>query len=79
MGVPGVLQIVKGNKPPPAHRSSQCCAAATSAPLPALLRPLCCRCAFVRDDVSTFLRAALEAGQSWDVVILDPPKLAPNR
>jgi hypothetical protein len=40
----------------------------------------CCpRCAFVRDDVSTFLRAALEAGESWDVVVLDPPKLAPNR
>lgn len=37
------------------------------------------RCAFVRDDVSTFLRAALEDGQSWDVVVLDPPKLAPNR
>lgn len=37
------------------------------------------RCAFVRDDVSTFLRAALEAGESWDVVVLDPPKLAPNR
>lgn len=44
--------------------------------------PCCCyspRCAFVRDDVSTFLRAALEAGESWDVVVLDPPKLAPNR
>jgi 23S rRNA (cytosine1962-C5)-methyltransferase len=37
------------------------------------------RCAFVRDDVSVFLRAALEAGQSWDIVVLDPPKLAPNR
>lgn len=47
-----------------------------------LLSPCwCCslRCAFVRDDVSTFLRAALEAGESWDVVVLDPPKLAPNR
>jgi 23S rRNA G2069 N7-methylase RlmK/C1962 C5-methylase RlmI len=33
----------------------------------------------VRDDVTTFLRAALEAGQGWDFVILDPPKLAPNR
>jgi 23S rRNA G2069 N7-methylase RlmK/C1962 C5-methylase RlmI len=33
----------------------------------------------VRDDVATFLRAALEAGQGWDIVILDPPKLAPNR
>jgi hypothetical protein len=38
-----------------------------------------CRCCFVRDDVATFLRAALEAGQGWDIVILDPPKLAPNR
>lgn len=46
----------------------------------ALLRViLSARCAFVRDDVSTFLRAALEAGESWDIVVLDPPKLAPNR
>ena len=29
--------------------------------------------------MSAFLRAAIEAGKSWDVVVLDPPKLAPNR
>lgn len=30
-------------------------------------------------DVSTFLKAAAEEGLQWDVVVLDPPKLAPNR
>ena len=39
----------------------------------------CRSCVFAKDDVSAFLRAALEAGQAWDVVILDPPKLAPSR
>lgn len=37
------------------------------------------KCAFVKDDVSVFLRAAIDAGEAWDVVILDPPKFAPNR
>lgn len=37
------------------------------------------RCAFFRDDVAAFMRAALERGDAWDVVVLDPPKLAPSR
>ena len=37
------------------------------------------RCAFFKDDVSAFLRAAVDAGHSWDIVVLDPPKLAPNK
>lgn len=53
-----------------------CCCCPVTAAVAAAAVP---RCAFVRDDVSTFLRAALEDGQSWDVVVLDPPKLAPNR
>lgn len=34
-------------------------------------------CQFVRADVAEFMRAA--APQAWDIVVLDPPKLAPSR
>ena len=34
---------------------------------------------FVKDDISSFMREAVSAGRQWDVVVLDPPKLAPNR
>ena len=34
-------------------------------------------CRFVRADVAEFMRAA--APQAWDLVVLDPPKLAPSR
>ena len=34
-------------------------------------------CQFVRGDVADFTRAA--APQAWDIVVLDPPKLAPSR
>ncbi|GBG00537.1 hypothetical protein Rsub_13240, partial [Raphidocelis subcapitata] len=37
------------------------------------------RVGFYKDDVSAFMRAAVERGDAWDVVVLDPPKLAPNR
>ncbi|KAI8472455.1 MAG: S-adenosyl-L-methionine-dependent methyltransferase [Monoraphidium minutum] len=37
------------------------------------------RAAFFKDDVSAFMGAALERGDAWDVVVLDPPKLAPNK
>lgn len=37
------------------------------------------RCTFERADASKYMAAALQAGQQWDVVVLDPPKLAPNR
>ncbi|KAK9830892.1 hypothetical protein WJX81_002094 [Elliptochloris bilobata] len=35
------------------------------------------RCQFVKADVAEFMRAA--APQAWDIVVLDPPKLAPSR
>ncbi len=33
----------------------------------------------ITSDVFQFLRAAQQKNQHWDVIILDPPKLAPNR
>ena len=34
---------------------------------------------FVKDDISTFMKSAIDAGEDeYDVVILDPPKLAPS-
>lgn len=36
-------------------------------------------CTFVRADVTHFLKEAVAEGRAWDVVVLDPPKLAPNR
>jgi hypothetical protein len=39
------------------------------------------RCSFVEADCLDFMRAELDAGRagSYDIVILDPPKLAPSR
>lgn len=37
------------------------------------------RCTFEKADVAVFMKQARAAGKQWDVVILDPPKLAPNR
>mmetsp|Transcript_35057 Transcript_35057/g.99375 ORF Transcript_35057/g.99375 Transcript_35057/m.99375 type:complete len:525 (+) Transcript_35057:216-1790(+) len=34
---------------------------------------------FVKGDIKDFMRAAVKEGQQWDVIVLDPPKLAPNR
>ena len=36
-------------------------------------------CTWVKDDVAAWMRAAAAAGEAFDVVVLDPPKLAPNR
>lgn len=36
-------------------------------------------CTFERSDAGEFMKGALAAGMNWDVVILDPPKLAPSR
>jgi 23S rRNA G2069 N7-methylase RlmK/C1962 C5-methylase RlmI len=36
-------------------------------------------CTFVKADITPFLKDAIAAGKSWDIVVLDPPKLAPNR
>ncbi|KAL2632026.1 hypothetical protein R1flu_016712 [Riccia fluitans] len=37
------------------------------------------RCTFIRQDSKHFLSLSVAEGRSWDIVILDPPKLAPNR
>lgn len=34
---------------------------------------------FIEADVSEFMRQAVAEGKQWDIVVLDPPKLAPNR
>ncbi|KAL3787070.1 hypothetical protein HJC23_011754 [Cyclotella cryptica] len=34
--------------------------------------------AFVRDDIASFMKNAIERNDEYDVVILDPPKLAPS-
>ena len=36
-------------------------------------------CSFTRADVAPFMREAAAAGMLWDLIVLDPPKLAPNR
>ena len=34
---------------------------------------------FVKEDASKFLDNAISKGLSWDILVLDPPKLAPSR
>lgn len=34
---------------------------------------------FIKADIKPFMQEAAAAGHAWDVIILDPPKLAPNR
>ncbi|XVF87911.1 hypothetical protein PTKIN_Ptkin19aG0006200 [Pterospermum kingtungense] len=34
---------------------------------------------FLREDANEFMKGALSRNESWDIVILDPPKLAPSR
>eukprot|EP00249_Psilotum_nudum_P021807 c28259_g1_i2 orf=399-1748(-) len=34
---------------------------------------------FVKADITEFMKAAIAAGKSWDLIVLDPPKLAPNK
>lgn len=34
---------------------------------------------FVKEDATSFMKRAIANGDSWDIVILDPPKLAPRR
>ena len=31
---------------------------------------------FIRDDLDNFMKVTSDEGKSWDVIILDPPKLA---
>jgi hypothetical protein len=35
--------------------------------------------AFVKADVAAFMQSAVVEGRTWDVVVLDPPKLAPSK
>lgn len=34
---------------------------------------------FLKDDISKYMQQQISEGASWDMVLLDPPKLAPNR
>jgi 23S rRNA G2069 N7-methylase RlmK/C1962 C5-methylase RlmI len=33
---------------------------------------------FIESDAESFMQAAISRGESYDVIVLDPPKLAPN-
>lgn len=37
------------------------------------------RITFLREDAMEFMKGALSRNESWDVVVVDPPKLAPRR
>lgn len=37
------------------------------------------QCQFVKADIVEYMASSLAAKEQWDVVILDPPKLAPSR
>ncbi|CAN0901880.1 Ribosomal RNA large subunit methyltransferase I [Linum grandiflorum] len=37
------------------------------------------RISFLREDAAEFMKGAIARNESWDIVILDPPKLAPKR
>lgn len=37
------------------------------------------RISFVKEDATVFMKDALSRNESWDIVILDPPKLAPRK
>lgn len=37
------------------------------------------RISFLKEDAIEFMKGALSRNESWDLVILDPPKLAPRR
>jgi len=36
------------------------------------------QCEFEEEDASAFMRTAFQEGRRWDLIILDPPKLAPS-
>jgi 23S rRNA G2069 N7-methylase RlmK/C1962 C5-methylase RlmI len=38
-----------------------------------------CRCSFVCEKVEDFLVESLDDAHLWDIVVLDPPKLAPSQ
>lgn len=37
------------------------------------------RISFLKEDATEFMKAALLRDESWDIVIIDPPKLAPSK
>lgn len=37
------------------------------------------RISFLREDATVFMKSALSRNESWDIVIIDPPKLAPKK
>lgn len=37
------------------------------------------RISFLKQDATVFMKDALSRNETWDIVILDPPKLAPRR
>nr|POF06688.1 ribosomal rna large subunit methyltransferase i [Quercus suber] len=37
------------------------------------------RISFLREDAAEFMKGALSKNESWDVIIVDPPKLAPRK
>lgn len=37
------------------------------------------RISFLKADATAFMKDALSRNESWDIVILDPPKLAPRK
>ncbi|KAK3025096.1 hypothetical protein RJ639_044336 [Escallonia herrerae] len=37
------------------------------------------RISFLKQDASAFMKDALSRNESWDIVIMDPPKLAPRK
>lgn len=37
------------------------------------------RISFLREDATDFMKGALLRDESWDIVIIDPPKLAPTK
>ena len=36
------------------------------------------RISFVRGDIAAYMKSAIEAHDEFDVIVLDPPKLAPS-
>ena len=34
---------------------------------------------FLKDDITKYMQQQISEGALWDIVVLDPPKLAPNR
>jgi 23S rRNA G2069 N7-methylase RlmK/C1962 C5-methylase RlmI len=37
------------------------------------------RISFLKEDATEFMKGALLRNESWDIVIIDPPKLAPSK